>query len=307
MAELRTFEIERLDTWNQVAPEQLGTKTKYWFDSEQGVKFLYKLGREGTGENWAEKIAYHLAILLGIPAANYELATWKESKGVLSPRFHRKDERLIMGNELIAQLTEGYDPDKKRRQEKYNVRRVIRMLNAYKIAPPDPDLFAEFHPGFEVASDYLCGYLLLDAWIANTDRHHENWGVIFNSASGVARLAPTFDHASSLGRELTDEERKIRLETNDLRRTVEYYANRAKSAFFGMGDNPKMISPIQAFQEAQELRPEAAELWLARLRNVSPEQTHEIFKKMPEEFLSNEGAEFAVRMLEYNQRKLIGL
>ncbi|WP_172435571.1 HipA domain-containing protein, partial [Escherichia coli] len=46
------------------------------------------------------------------------------------------------------------------------------------------------------------GYLLLDAWIGNTDRHHENWAFI--SLGEKIYLAPTYDHASSMGRELSD-------------------------------------------------------------------------------------------------------
>jgi len=46
------------------------------------------------------------------------------------------------------------------------------------------------------------GYMLLDAWTANQDRHHENWAAI-TGAKGV-ELAPTFDHGSALARNLTD-------------------------------------------------------------------------------------------------------
>lgn len=42
--------------------------------------------------------------------------------------------------------------------------------------------------------------------IGNVDRHHENWGILRKRVDGewYGRLAPTFDHASSLGRELVD-------------------------------------------------------------------------------------------------------
>ena len=52
----------------------------------------------------------------------------------------------------------------------------------------------------------LAEYLLLDAVIGNVDRHHENWGILGKDVDGSVkgRLAPTFDHASSLGRELLD-------------------------------------------------------------------------------------------------------
>ena len=47
---------------------------------------------------------------------------------------------------------------------------------------------------------------MLDALIGNTDRHHENWGILVRRGRGVllGEVAPSFDHASSLGRELRD-------------------------------------------------------------------------------------------------------
>lgn len=42
--------------------EQLGTKEKYWiYNSDTKEKKLFKIGREGTGENWAEVVAYEIA------------------------------------------------------------------------------------------------------------------------------------------------------------------------------------------------------------------------------------------------------
>jgi hypothetical protein len=65
-------------------PEQLGTKEKYWLRiGEQ--RYLLKIGRPGTGENWAEKIASELADLFHLRHAHYDLAVWKGCKGVLTP------------------------------------------------------------------------------------------------------------------------------------------------------------------------------------------------------------------------------
>ena len=46
----------------------------------------------------------------------------------------------------------------------------------------------------------LC--LCFDALIGNTDRHQENWGVLWNKSSGNCRFAPFFDNGTSLGHEL---------------------------------------------------------------------------------------------------------
>lgn len=82
-------------------PEQLGTKEKFWLRLA-GERHLFKIGRSGTGENWAEKIAADLAELLGLPHAHYDLAVWKGRRGVISPGIVPENGRLILGNELLA-------------------------------------------------------------------------------------------------------------------------------------------------------------------------------------------------------------
>ena len=71
------------DTSTQL--EQLGTKAKFWFQLDEYQQALFKEGRPGTGENWAEKACCEIARLLGLPHAEYELASWREKKGVVTP------------------------------------------------------------------------------------------------------------------------------------------------------------------------------------------------------------------------------
>ncbi|NEP46454.1 MAG: hypothetical protein F6K35_47560 [Okeania sp. SIO2H7] len=79
--------------------------------------------------------------------------------------------------------------------------------------------------GIQNPVETFVGYLLLDAWIGNTDRHHENWGFIVNK---TVNLAPTFDHASSLGRELQDNKRWEKLNN----KTVNSYAAKSRSGIY---------------------------------------------------------------------------
>ena len=49
---------------------------------------------------------------------------------------------------------------------------------------------------------------IFDAIIGNTDRHHDNWGLVFDVVNGdVVRvsLSPAFDNGTSLGYEIIDE------------------------------------------------------------------------------------------------------
>jgi hypothetical protein len=207
--------------------EQLGAREKYWLRI-RGQPYLFKVGRQGTGENWAEKVAAELAGLLGVPHACYDLATWKGKYGVLSPSIVPENGRLIPGNELLALIHSGYPGREVRRVREHTLTRIHALLSQSTIATP---------PNWEPPSrsvsnawDLFLGYLLLDAWIANQDRHHENWGLVHHM--GQLYLAPSYDHAASLGQNETDEKRLIRLTTRDMRQHISAYVSKARSAIY---------------------------------------------------------------------------
>lgn len=55
-------------------------------------------------------------------------------------------------------------------------------------------------------STYFCKLFLFDALIGNTDRHQDNWGLLWRQIEGRAnaRLAPAFDNGTSLGYEIME-------------------------------------------------------------------------------------------------------
>ena len=57
--------------------EALGTKPKFWYSDADDRLTLYKEGRPGSGEHWAEKICFEICKALELPHANYELAEWR--------------------------------------------------------------------------------------------------------------------------------------------------------------------------------------------------------------------------------------
>jgi hypothetical protein len=162
---------------------------------------------------------------------------------------------------------------------------------------------------FPTAADMFVSYLLLDALVGNTDRHHENWGVLdiskSNHAARTLQLAPSYDHASSLGRNLTEKEFAERLSTRDRNRTVEAYVDRTKSAFYADNDAKQPVSPIAAFQMAAEIRPEAAEFWLNRLQSFGKSSWVHIISEIPGELMSTPAKEFVDRMLSVTKQRLL--
>lgn len=279
--------------------EPVGTKEKFWL---QGQSTLFKVGRPNTGDDWSEKVASELCELLNLPHAQYDLAIWKDRKGVVSPTFLPPGARLELGNELLAKVIKQYPLTKRFGVSQHTVKRVLAVLRNRQIKLPiDWTGFA----GVETASDVFVGYLMFDAWIANQDRHHENWGLVVTPEA--RHLAPSYDHASSLGSGETDTDRADRLSPSDKRRAVERYVERAISAFYPSSTSTKPLSPLNAFSEAGQLRPHAANAWLERLRLVSPQHVAAIFARIPPERISPIASQFAQKMIEVNSQRLLAL
>jgi hypothetical protein len=178
---------------------------------------------------------------------------------------------------------------------KHTVEAVFGQLSAV-----DPPIGS---PSTLSAADCFVGYLLLDALIGNGDRHHENWAVIHDLAG--RRLAPSYDHASSLGRELRDEVRAIRLRGADQGRTLDRYAARATSAFYASPTEGKPLSPIEAFRAAARLRPEAGAFWLASLASVGQDTIENIVYAVPRELITELAERFALGVIAWSRSRLL--
>jgi hypothetical protein len=284
------------------APEEseaMGTKEKFWFHHEQLGLCLYKKARQNTGEDWAEKMAAELCKLLQLPHAEYELAIFNNEKGTISKSFLPQDGSLIPGNEILAQIFLDY-PEDINDLSSHTLNNIFRVFTNSSVNLP-----IKWTPssGIETAVDTFIGYLLLDAWIGNSDRHHENWAFI--DLEGKSYLAPTYDHASCLGRNESDERRAKRLQTRDSGFSVASYARKCKSCLYARVGDKKPLTTFDAFCEAAKLYPQAAKIWLDSLRKISTENTLELFKRVPDNCISSTAIEFAQQILEINQNKLL--
>lgn len=277
--------------------ETLGTKFKFWYFDENDEKILFKRGR--ANEDWSEKIAAELAHRIGIPAADVELAELEGTWGIVSPSFLAPGEHLFHGNELLMGLYHDYPQEERYHVGQHTVPAVMEALVHFEAGPTVVDT-----PPIEpwTAPDQMVGYVMLDALIGNTDRHHENWAVTMRSSAPA--LAPTYDHASSLGRNEPERRARLRVEGGDPRVTVESYVERARSAFYASRAATKPLTTLEAFMAAVSARPEAARAWWARLATVTEADVRDLFERLPEERISPVHRELAVRMVLVNQRRI---
>ncbi len=296
-----TYKIVEVDTNAPTQLEQLGTKTKFWYQDSNGEQMLFKRGRPGTGENWAEKVCCEICCLLGLPHAEYELASHDGTSGVVTPSFVPEGSRLILGNELLARIINDYDKNKRFKVKQYTIRRTMAVLSSPIIHLP---LGWNIPPDITDSAGAFTGYLMLDALVSNQDRHHENWGVILDD-NQILFFTPTFDHASSLGRNENDDRRILRLTTNDKNQTVAAYVARARSPFFYTPTSGKPLTTLDAFLESAKLKPRAADYWIGQLSRISLADIRAIIDAVPDAEMSEPARDFAFKMIEENTGRII--
>lgn len=299
--------IHQIDRQQAEDIEYLGTKRKFWFTLD-GARYLFKAEERGTGEDWAEKIVCELARELGLPHVEYELAHEYEGgtaiqPGVICPKFVSRPQSFEMGNQLLVQRDLAYPSDDQMKYgiKEYTVEAVAPVIAELEL--PDAKWMALCPDGIATSSDVFVGYLLLDAWVANQDRHHQNWGAIRDGQH--LRLGPTYDHGASLARNVTDGEKKARLQTIDQNYTVAYFARRGASAFYGSVADKKTLSALEVFRRFAHYASAGANIWTERLRTVKPETVKAFLNEIPPQRMTPVTREFTLELLMINQQRLL--
>lgn len=165
------------------ASEGSGRSEKIWLinpETNQVGLFKYKKD-ENTTDHISECIAYQLACLLDIECARFELGTYNGREGSMSYRITTDTQSLIEGINYIMFKYPQYDKDllKDRQNDKVYSLEMIKESTQF---------FLEF-------KDFLI-IPIFDYLIGNTDRHQNNWAVIFEN--GTMKFSPLYDNSSSL-------------------------------------------------------------------------------------------------------------
>lgn len=289
------------------AVEPLGAKAKFWYRDPQNRdrRMLFKEETRGTGEDWAEVVACELCALLNLPHAKYQLAVDRQSDkpGVVCESIVPINGMLIHGNQLLLERDPDYPTadDRKYKVSQHTVIAVSKVLS--DLLPPQIDDTDKLSCSLNTALDIYIGYVLLDTWLANQDRHHQNWGAI--RVGQEIRLAPSFDHGASMARNLTDEERLKRLETTDAGYRVEAFAAKARSAFFETNADSRPLTTLDAWQRFSSQSPMARSIWLEKLNAIKHNAVGEILAQVPPHRMTPICRDFTLRLLNENRRRLL--
>lgn len=162
------------------------------------VKFQ-KNSREGLRFNHvSEYLGSHIFALLGIESQETFLGTYKNENVVVIQDFLEEDEVFVpfngVGDSSLEQDKEKYQ---------YSYEDIIKMLqDNVKLTDVEQTI------------DMFWDMFIVDAFIANFDRHGSNWGYI--KKDNKYRLSPVFDNGSSLFPQLnTDEKIEAVLENQE--------------------------------------------------------------------------------------------
>lgn len=278
--------------------EQLGSKPKFWFKYE-GENWLFKEARENTGEDWSEKVASEIARLLDLPTHHTELAISDGKRGCAVRSFLTEFPGvLVHGNELLGGFITGYDKEKERGQAQHTFDNIVEVIE--KLFPNEKER--------RTAAFRMVGYLVFDALVGNTDRHHQNWGAVLTlrrdvdgASTLLTQLAPTFDHASSLGRELTDEARLRHLRDGSLER----YIHKGKGGIFESGAARSGMSPFALARVLAVRYPEFFGPWRSRIDVLSLDAVRDVVWRIPDERISEPGREFALAFITTSRKLLL--
>lgn len=289
--------------WIVLGQEQAGAEAKKWITpAEHAVTasreqwWLYKPVKFGTltasdgttaryrrHDDMAERVACALAGLLGLPAADVDLARDSDSEGIIS-RNVTPDGWDMQGGDVMLSEIPGYQSSVGDGRPKHRVGHNLANIRSVLDGRLGPLGRCQDWPAFDV----FAGFLVFDAWIANTDRHAMNWAVLDHDDE--RRLAASFDHGSALGSGSPDAH---------LIEPIKF-ARRGMATRFESG---RRLALVDLALESIRLAGERAPMWLSALDAVPSEQVADTLRAVPG--LSEVRRMFVEKVLGENKRRLL--
>lgn len=279
--------------------EATGQNRHPWLRADQtGEAWLFKPVVVKNGhrqcEDWSEKLASLVGKLLGVPCADIELARRGSDEGCISRDLKpRNGWQLQTGALLLTDVIPGYISHDDRRRG-HNLENIRTSLEG--VAAP-PGLVGPEMSAFDI----FVGYLVLDAVIANQDRHDENWAVLRPPGkAGSDRLCGSYDHSSSLGFNLRDEERRQRLD-QDL---LDVWVQRGRATRFDWSASEKADSLVAFAAAGLRLCSSVArQHWLSAVDLLPVNDLRLQAEQIP--VMSELAVTFALEVVERNRRRVL--
>lgn len=247
-----------------------------------------------TGEFWAEKLASELAKKIGINSNTIDIGYYNGRIGTMSYNITSSDledvKILTEGVVFIEKKYSNYNKDKlmdEKSGEKYSLQMIKKCI-------PQKHF------------NSILKMILFDALIGNSDRHHSNWGVIYELKNHIISdyISPLYDNGSSLCAYVNDED--VDKLFNDKMMYNALLDTKSKSA---IGWNDKR--PIRHFELIENIRKNYYEETINTVeiikKNINKKSIGEILNNFPEEIISNEKKKLLLMFILDRKNKILNI
>lgn len=301
-----------VSAWEVFAIEQSGTSVAEWLvEPSTDERWLHKptdVPANGVeqGEDWSEVVSTQVAVLLGVPCAPTRLCVRNGRRGSIS-RSIRPETHGLHHGAVVLEDVPGFVPQvegepRAEDPSRPGVRRPGHTLGNIRVALDGvvpPTGFAL--PTGLTAFDVFAGYIVLDALIANADRHEHNWAKLTPPLQNEPEaLAPSYDHATSLGHNLQDGKRPLYL--SEAWR-LENFAQRGRAIRFEhTGTAPTLVD--HAANAVEMCTADGAHWVRTRLQDLDLAPVFEALDRGDVAVMSEVAARFAHELLDLNLRRL---
>ncbi|KAA0891651.1 HipA domain-containing protein [Oryzomonas rubra] len=266
-------------------------------------RYLFKKSfRRYPHQFWIEIAAYRIGCLMGVsvPPAFVAYDSYDAEFGALIEWFYdypNSDKQAYHdGGVYMMQLIDDYDMKAGAQHNFVTISTLMRALHKIKVMS-------------ENWAESWAKIFTFDTIIGNTDRHHDNWGIIWNSNNSIsgeisAVIAPAFDNGTSLGHEIIDSN-LAKFENLDM---LNSYINRGKHHARWQKDDIDRITHIEFMKRYANKFPDTRQTILnclsfdsTRLIEVIYQLTH--FDVLVP--LTEPRAKFMVNLVETRRRNLL--
>lgn len=270
---------------------------------KEGWPYLFKLSRDIYPEQyWIEIFAYQLGCLIGVPVPPTFVAynSKTEKSGALIEWFYTESDKYKRGGDLLQSKIENYD---RKKGKKHNFQSIVKILS-------ELDKFLEK----EWINDVI-KILTFDALLGNSDRHQENWGVIYHVNHAFqaydindvkCSFSPAFDNGTSMGHEISEEKFDV------IKKKIDQYILKGRPhMMWNINEDYKNRRNHDAFiKKILEEYPDVHSTMLSCLQ-FSEGQIRSILDNLLKfnvpQPLSPKRADFMIYLLFYRQKQLLSL
>jgi len=293
------FDVWDVSAWEIFSDETEGVEEKWWLiHPDTGDRWLFKPPvvkcEFQQGEDWAERVSTQLARVIGVPCADVELAHRGGRRGSLSRNLQPAGWDIQPGQLLLAE----FDPDyvsKAKGRPGHSLARIYAALRDKHVQPP-----VDAAAGFG-AFDVFAGYMVLDALVANRDRHDDNWSILTPPPGDATyRLCGSYDHSNSLGYNVHDRKCGQLLSETD---GVGRWARKGTAHRFEHGPDGPATLVDHAVNALSMCEPPVREFWIEAVRSVTHDMLDDLLKSVAG--LSGLCRTFASELLKINRERLL--